>query len=158
MQVGDSTPITPTVNPAHILPVRPAVRQSGDGRPTERDRRDSARDDGQSFRATLDATRPESAAVQVGLTRSPQATSPEVLRPERRPASANVEIDARESAQLYADTMNTSRGDSPLHDGPAEVASTITQQHRSAAHQYAQSFFSVGGTFAARGDKLEVST
>jgi hypothetical protein len=157
MRIGDPTPITPTVNSAPVAPARTAVRQTGDGRAAERDRRAGARDDGQNFRATLDAALQRVAAQPVPKQPLQADLALETPRPEKRPLSTNIEIDGGESAQLYADRHNVVRGEEP-YDGSAETSAARAQPYRSVTHHYAQSFFSTEGTFAARGDKLEIST
>ena len=158
MQVGEPTLIMPAGNAVQVLPLRLVVRQSADDRTTERDRRDGARGSDVSFRAELDAAMPEGSAAQF-VSSQPQQSgfAAETSRPEKRPSSADFEIDSREGAELFADTQNASRAEAPVHDGSSEIPTTLSQQYRSVAHQYAQRFFSIGGTLAARGDKLEVS-
>src|SRR5947209_2394456 len=113
MQVGDPTVVASAVSSAQVLPVRPAVREAGEGRTTERDRREAARDGGTSFRATLDAALPEGFSAQSAvLQRSQAEAAPEAQRREKRPTSTNIEIDGSESAQLFSDRMNA-RADVP---------------------------------------------
>ncbi len=159
MQVGDSTPVTSALGATQAPPVHPAVRQSGNGRATEHDRRGGGeRDGGASFRANLDAALPNDLDTRPATQQMQRVkTAAEAPRPERRPAADAIEIEAAESAQLFADTLNTARA-GKSQDSAAEMMPTTAQQrHRTVAHQYAQNFFSVGGTFAARGDQLEVS-
>jgi hypothetical protein len=165
MNVGDYTTVTtayvPPVIPAANQPVRPAA----DGSSAARDRRDgnNAAGRGANFRAALDAAisaDPSQDAPQPATSQSASTTTAAV-RPEKRP-SASVELDAKESAALYraaqhraasTDKAESSNESSASDEGADPVP---VRRYFDASRQYAQRFFSVGGTFAARGESLEL--
>ena len=159
MKVADSAIVTPTaVTPTAVPPVIPvaaeAVRPILDGSKASRDRRDTAEQQqgkGTSFRAALDAATVGGlgeafTALGSSTSRSSTSRSSEAPRLERRP-TGRLELDAAEADGLYraAQVRATSSGDA----GRA-------REYFAASRQYAQRFFSVGGTHAARGESLEL--
>ncbi len=154
MKVADSAFVTPTaVTPTAVPPVIPvaaeAVRPILDGSKASRDRRDTAEQQqgkGTSFRAALDAATVGGLGEAFTALGSSTSRSSEAPRLERRP-TGRLELDAAEADGLYraAQVRATSSGDA----GRA-------REYFAASRQYAQRFFSVGGTHAARGESLEL--
>lgn len=149
MKVADSAFVTPTAVPPVIPVAAEAVRPILDGSKASRDRRDTAEQQqgkGTSFRAALDAATVGGLGEAFTALGSSTSRSSEAPRPERRP-TGRLELDAAEADGLYraAQVRATSSGDA----GRA-------REYFAASRQYAQRFFSVGGTHAARGESLEL--
>jgi hypothetical protein len=171
MQVTDPTTVT-SVNSAPVLPVTPlptsavsatkaAGRKSGGGQNAGQQAGYSS----SRFRAALDA------ATVAGFGRISAAADNTVESattssgPPSRTPPASQEIDAEDTPELYqaarayaAGASDSSSESESVDDEPTASPSPISLRYaQTAATRYAQSFFSVGGTFAARGDTLELS-
>jgi hypothetical protein len=111
------------------------------------------------FRAALDAatggaTRQSAQTFATGAERAqPDTIVSQVFDPTQ-------ELTAADTAELYRVVRAAAKNaaaSAEEFEAP-ETPSVPPQVASRAARRYAQSYFSVGGTFAARGDALEVST
>lgn len=149
MKVADSTFVTPTAVPPVIPTAVEAVRPIVDGGRAARDRRDTAEQQqgkGTSFRAALDAASVGGLGEAFAAFSGTSAARTDAPRPERRP-TGRVELDAKEADSLYRAAQ--------IRSAPAGDLK-VAREHFAASRQYAQRFFSVDGTYAARGESLEM--
>ena len=138
-QIQIVMPATATV--AAQTPIAPIK----DREQTGADRRQSGRNDrGVDFRAVLSSTTFADLADATSVTYE-KPSAPQPQRPARLPDAIPEVISHAEAAQLY----NASRA--------ASTNPGVSAQFRAAATSYAQSFFSVEGTYARPGEALELS-
>jgi hypothetical protein len=156
MQVGDTTILTPVIVPPDVTAVRPPVRQTGDGRSADRDKRGTPDDQRRAdFRAALDTATGDIFNQSQTLTTETRLGAQESYV-QKLPAE-QVELSGDDTSDLYTAALNRTRDeDTSTDDTFSDSVRLPAQQFRAATQQYAQRFFSVGGTFAARGDSLEV--
>ena len=170
MQVIDPTTVTP-LKGTPILPVAPVPTSSvtpvgtAEKKGNGQGARQQLGNSGARFRATLDAATVAGLGHISGDTPAvTESTAPfEGTTPSRIPP-ASQELNAADTPELYraarayAAGTAASQTESVAASAPtAQAGPTVRQQALIAATRYAQSFFSVGGTFAARGDTLELS-
>jgi hypothetical protein len=156
MQVGDTTILMPVIVPPEIPAVRPPVRQTGDGRSADRDKRGTPDDQRRAdFRAALDAATGDLFTQPQTLTTETRLGAQESYV-QKLPAE-QIELNGDDTSNLYTAALTRPRDDyTSTDETSADSVQLPKQQFRAVTQQYAQRFFSVGGTFAARGDSLEV--
>jgi hypothetical protein len=148
MVIGDPATITPVVVPPALPAAAPRLREAEDGSAAARDRRGPGDgESGTTFRAALDAAGGGGAGIVDPLGTTGQASPSATQRAERRPGE-RPELDGAVTPGLF----DAGAAGQSAADGKVQVA----QEHFSASRRYAQAFFAVGGTFAARGETLEV--
>ncbi|TAL01507.1 MAG: hypothetical protein EPO08_10150, partial [Rhodospirillaceae bacterium] len=168
MQVIDPTTVTP-ISGAPVLPVAPLPASptgTADRRSGGQDSRQQAGYSSSRFRAALDAaTVAGFGRVSDGAETAPETAAPFQGTPSSRTSASSQELNAADTTALYQAVRAYTAGASASPAGSTSTAAepaappspTSIRQAQTAATRYAQSFFSVGGTFAARGDTLELS-
>jgi len=175
--VVDRTTITP-LQDAPVIPVAPlpaaAIPSSGnaDSKPSsggQNRQQQSGSNSGARFRSVLDAATVAGLGLRFASASgrsSAAANAAATQRQQRTPSSDSQELNGADAAELYraVRAYKASAGGKQVEaqsdaaeesDGTSEP---VSPQHALAAtSRYAQSFFSVGGTFAARGETLELS-
>ncbi|MBL8628841.1 MAG: hypothetical protein JNM81_04385 [Rhodospirillaceae bacterium] len=164
--VANSGAVSP---PSHPIPnIRQTPIQPGTDRARSNDRqqKDQA-NGGTAFRAELDAVESaaEKFAAEVSARRAERkaAAQDKSARTEKRPDPNPAEVDAADSADLFARTQGVqarssnaqSNNNTDAADGPTHIPAS--HEFLLAASRYAERVFAQGGAYAKPGESLELT-